>query len=70
MFSPVVFPPADLHFPLLLPGKGEAEEEPLTDLVFKATMVAACDSLIGQAIDSSREGIRTSLQLLDIISLL
>jgi len=32
--------------PPLLPGKAEAEGESLTDLVFKATVAAACDSLL------------------------
>lgn len=70
VLSDVVFPPADPYLPLLLPGKREAEEEALTDLVFKATMVAACDSLAGQAIVTTREGIWTFLQLLDMIPLL
>lgn len=59
-----------LTSPPLLPGKGEAEGECLTHLVFKAAMAAACDSLVGQAVGTSREGIWTSLQLLDTILLL
>lgn len=59
-----------LTSPPLLPGKGEAEGESRTDLVFKATVAAACDSLVGQAVGVSREGVWTSLQLLATILLL
>lgn len=57
--SPSVFlhdPPAGPLSSPLLPGKGEAGGESLTDLVFKATVVAACDFLIGQAVGTSRGG--------------
>lgn len=54
------------HLPSLLPGKGES----LTNLVFKATMAAACDCLVGQAVGTSRESIWSSLQLPDKILLL
>lgn len=58
--------PSTLTSPPLLPGKAES----LTHLVFKATMAAACESLVGQAVGPSTEGIWTSLQLLDTILLL
>lgn len=61
---------SSLPSPPLLPGKGGAEGECLTDSVFKATVVAACDSLVGEAAGRSREGIQTSLQLLDTVLLL
>lgn len=53
----------------LVPGTGEAEGECLTNLVFKATTAVPCDSLVGQAVVTSREGIRTSPQWLDTILL-